>query len=110
MKNKTTKKKGDGFKFAVNLCSLCEKIDLTFGQQSWGGIRWCQECLKKSFGWFQLSEEGKAKVTILYGKLRQQDIIKQQLKDAEKMTQEELKSMSIGEAKFRVMDSLKYER
>jgi len=38
-----TKKKESGYKFAVNPCSLCEKFDLTFGQQSWGGIRWCQD-------------------------------------------------------------------
>ena len=98
----------DNYKFAVNPCSLCEKIDLTFGQQSWGGIRWCQECLKKSLGWFQLSDDAKAKVTLIFDKLRQHEKIKQQLKDADKMTPEDLKNLSIGESKFRVMDSYKY--
>ena len=98
----------DNYKFAVNPCSLCEKIDLTFGQQSWGGIRWCQKCLKQSFGWFQLNEEQRAKITLIYDKLRQHATIKQQLKDAGKMTLEELKAFSIGESKFRLMDSYKY--
>jgi len=102
------KTKTDNYKFAVNPCSLCEKIDLTFGQQSWGGIRWCQECLKKSLGWFQLKDDAREKVTIIFGKLRRQDKIKQQLKDAEKATPEDLKNMSIGESKHRLMDSLKY--
>jgi hypothetical protein len=102
------KQKQDNYKFAVNPCSMCEKVDLTFGQQSWGGVRWCQECLKKSFSWFQLNEEQRTKITLLYDKLRQHDKIKQQLQDAEKITPEDLKNLSIGEAKFRVMDSLKY--
>ena len=102
------KKTNNTYKFAVNPCSLCEKIDLTFGQQSWGGVRWCQECLKKSFSWFQLDEKQRSTITLLYDKLRQHETIKQQLRDAEKMSPEELKSFSIGEAKFRVMDSIKY--
>lgn len=96
------------FKFGVNPCSLCEKIDLTVGEQSWGGIRWCQECLKQSLGWFQLGEEQKNKITQLFDKLRQNEQVKQALKDAEKMSPEDLKNLSIGEAKFRCMDSLKY--
>ncbi len=104
------KKKAVNYKFAVNPCSLCEKIDLTFGQQSWGGIRWCQECLKQSLGWFQLNEEQRNKITQLFNSLRQREQTKQQLKDAEKMTPGDLKNFSIGETKFRVMDSLKYDR
>ncbi len=99
------KKKVIDYKFAVNPCSLCEKLDLTFGQQTWGGVRWCQECLKKSFSWFQLNEEQRAKITLIYDKLRQTDKVKQLLKDAEKMTPEDLKNLSIGEARYRVMDS-----
>jgi hypothetical protein len=102
------KSKEKVFKFGVNPCSLCEKIDLTVGEQSWGGIRWCQECLKQSLGWFQLKEDARVKITLLFDKLRQHETIKQQLKDAEKMSPEDLKHLSIGEARFRCMDSLKY--
>ena len=101
------KSKEEVFKFGVNPCSICEKIDLTVGEQSWGGIRWCQECLKKSLGWFQLGEEQKNKITELFGKLRQNEQVKQGLKDAVKMTPKDLKHLSIGEARFRCMDSLK---
>ena len=102
------KSKETKFKFGVNPCSLCEKIDLTVGEQSWGGIRWCQECLKQSLGWWRLGEEQKNKITQLFNKLKQNEQVKQGLKDAEKMSPEDLKSLSIGEAKFRCMDSLKY--
>jgi hypothetical protein len=100
-------KKQVPFKFGVNPCSLCEKIDLTVGQQKFGGIRYCQSCLKATFGWFQLSEENRNKITELFNTLRSNDTVIVRLKDAEKTTPEELKNISIGESKRRLMESLR---
>lgn len=99
-------KKQQPFKFGVNPCSLCEKMDLTIGQQSFGGIRYCQDCLKLTLGWVQLSEDNRNKIITLFDKFRQNDKVKVLLEDAKKITPEELKSLSIGESKNRLFQSL----
>lgn len=42
---------------AAGICSCCDNVDITIGGQYKGGIRWCRDCIKLSFGWFQLGEE-----------------------------------------------------
>jgi hypothetical protein len=101
-------KKTEKFQFGVNSCSLCEDIKLTLGQQKWGGIRYCQECLKETLGWFQSDEQTKANVTKLFELANNKPQIIQSLKDVEKLTPGEKKSISIGESKRRLFESLKY--
>jgi hypothetical protein len=99
------KKKTDSETIAVGMCSLCEEPRLTFGEQKWGGVRWCQECLKTSLGWFQLDEVKRKEMTILFERIMDVDFIKDQLKLLQNMGDDEKKSISIGESKNRLMEA-----
>jgi hypothetical protein len=96
--------------FAVAQCSLCDQFKLTFGQQFHGGVRYCQECLKSTLGWFQMSDSEKERVTELYERLGRNSEVQQQLADAAKVNEdpELLKSHGIGESYRRLREAGDY--
>ncbi len=97
--------KKEGQPFGVNACSLCEQIALTFGEQKWGGIRYCEPCLHETLSWLQLDEAGQENITKLFAAVRKIPTVEKQLAKYSKVSAETLHSVSIGESRARMMQA-----
>lgn len=89
--------------FGVGSCSLCEKITLTFGEQKHGGVRWCEDCLKLSFGWVQMDEEQRSRIGLLFSCMRELPKAKKLLEQASGIDDEMKQAIAIGEARYRMV-------
>ena len=98
-----TKKPVNGI--AVGSCSVCEELRLTFGDHRRGGVRFCQECLKHTFGWFQMTGEQKALVEQRFAEAMDVPGIRQILEKMDGVPESFKKSYAIGEARLRVLDA-----
>ena len=92
-------------KFGPNSCSLCKEAVLTFGEQKWGGIRYCQGCIKETFGWVQLSAEQRDTMMALFAAAAAMPRMQKALAKNSELTPELLDSIAVGEASRRVMQA-----
>jgi hypothetical protein len=95
--------------FRVNQCSVCDAFTLTAGQQIHGGVRYCQDCLKSTLGWLQMSQEMRDKVVAMFEQLVAQPVVQTALAAGKAITAEERTAHAIGESKRRLMDAYRHE-
>jgi hypothetical protein len=101
------KKPANGF--SVNACSVCEEIVLTVGNRRFGGIRYCEDCLKSTLGWIQLHESQRERITKIFRELRKTKRYAKEMASAANVDDETKKSISIGEAHLRVFEAAREE-
>lgn len=96
-----TAKKQPTMKFAVSVCSVCEKVVLCLGDQRHGGIRYCINCLTHTLGWFQMSADGQEKIRTAFAEAESSPRIKKQHKQSSSISDELAHSVAVGEARRR---------
>jgi hypothetical protein len=69
-------------------------------------VRYCQDCLTHTLGWFQMGDEGREKVTAMFDRLTAQPVVQTALEAGKQITAEEKKAHAIGESKRRLMEAM----
>jgi hypothetical protein len=95
--------------FGLGQCSLCDHIRLTMGQQAYGGIRYCADCIKQTLMWAQTNEADQAKLLGMYAELEARPDIQAALAVVAAVPEEKRaeieKAHSIGESRNRLFQS-----
>ena len=91
--------------WSVSPCSACEHVYLTLGEQWFGGVRYCIGCLPFTLAWHQMTPDEQAHVRQRYHDMAQRPETKAALEKASTITPDQLKAVSIGESRYRLMTS-----
>ena len=92
-------------RFSVGVCSVCEYVRLTYGQQHHGGVRYCQECFKFNLAWVQLGDDGRSGMTDAFTEVAQRPAVKKALADTATFPDDLAKSIAYGESLRRLVES-----
>ena len=91
--------------FDVLQCSICDEFKVVLGNRRMGGIRWCRDCIKLSFGWVQFSEDQREALMNAFDRVESEPSAKKLVDVAAKVPSSLKQANSIGEARLRVLDA-----
>lgn len=106
MSRRTTPKS----RFAVSVCSICEKMVLCLGDQTHGGIRLCVDCWPHTLAWVQMGVDRQQHLRDQFAEAAKKPSVRKQLKEAESVSDDLAKAIALGEARKRAFQAAVKDR
>ena len=92
--------------FKVQVCSVCEELDLCFGEKQRNAPWFCLTCLRETLAWVQMSPLQRKVVEGIYRHYQTlPEVASEIAKLKEALTPELRAAMAQGEAKRRLVES-----
>ncbi len=66
--------------YAVHVCTICMKPNITIGDQKFGGVRYCADCLPNTFLWRRCTLKEQFEIVTTFERLKDKKEIRQHIR------------------------------